>query len=425
MKVLHYTLGFNPIRTGGLINYVTSLLKSQQQMGIEVVALYPDFVNMINKNTSIKKKNSNDFIKFGIENSLPLPLFGGIKTPKDFIKTVDKDIYHDFLLRIKPDIIHVHSLMGIHKEFFESAISLNIPIVLTSHDYFGLAPEPNFYFDNHSYHNDNSLENWVLASKNALSTKKLRLFQTRMYPLFRKISKKINFKKENDVLNAEFNEDILKDYKNLRKYYEDIFKMISFYHFNSSVSKTVYEKNLNFKINSKILSLSMDYIENNAGGRNEVTSLKENIAYIGPDKDFKGFSEFIKLTNILDSELYNFHTYGYLPQFKYDNITQHGKYKISDLNNIYKNIDYLIVPSLWKETFGLIVLEALSFNTTVIVSENVGAKDIVPKEFRYNKLEEIPSILAKNKKYKINVKVMEQHTEELQKFYQEVINYEY
>ena len=35
------------------------------------------------------------------------------------------------------------------------------------------------------------------------------------------------------------------------------------------------------------------------------------------------------------------------------------------------------MPSIWKETFSLVTLEALSYGVPVLVSENVGAKAIV------------------------------------------------
>ena len=35
------------------------------------------------------------------------------------------------------------------------------------------------------------------------------------------------------------------------------------------------------------------------------------------------------------------------------------------------------MPSVWYETFGFTVLEALSYGVPVIVSENVGAKDLL------------------------------------------------
>jgi glycosyltransferase involved in cell wall biosynthesis len=37
------------------------------------------------------------------------------------------------------------------------------------------------------------------------------------------------------------------------------------------------------------------------------------------------------------------------------------------------------VPSICKETFSLVALEALSYGVPVMVSDNVGAKDIVAK----------------------------------------------
>ena len=47
---------------------------------------------------------------------------------------------------------------------------------------------------------------------------------------------------------------------------------------------------------------------------------------------------------------------------------------------VYSEIDILIVPSKWKETFGLIVLEGVSFGVKVFVSDSVGAKEILEKE---------------------------------------------
>jgi len=39
--------------------------------------------------------------------------------------------------------------------------------------------------------------------------------------------------------------------------------------------------------------------------------------------------------------------------------------------------DVLVVPSEWEETFGFTVLEALSYGIPVIVSNKVGAKDLI------------------------------------------------
>ena len=44
-----------------------------------------------------------------------------------------------------------------------------------------------------------------------------------------------------------------------------------------------------------------------------------------------------------------------------------------------KTLIFLLFQSKWKETFGLITIEALSYGVNVFVSENVGSKDLLPE----------------------------------------------
>lgn len=48
-----------------------------------------------------------------------------------------------------------------------------------------------------------------------------------------------------------------------------------------------------------------------------------------------------------------------------------------ELEQMMGEADVLVAPSIWYETFGFTVLEALSYGVPVIVSNHVGAKDIV------------------------------------------------
>ena len=68
---------------------------------------------------------------------------------------------------------------------------------------------------------------------------------------------------------------------------------------------------------------------------------------------------------------------GKVAQEKDWQIFYRGKFDSRSLATVYDGMDVLIVPSIWKETFGFVVLEALSYGVPVIVSDNVGAKDIV------------------------------------------------
>lgn len=58
-------------------------------------------------------------------------------------------------------------------------------------------------------------------------------------------------------------------------------------------------------------------------------------------------------------------------------IKVHDRYSYPELEKIFDETDVLVAPSIWYETFGFTVLEALSYGVPVIISGNVGAKDIL------------------------------------------------
>ena len=58
-------------------------------------------------------------------------------------------------------------------------------------------------------------------------------------------------------------------------------------------------------------------------------------------------------------------------------IIPHDRYNYDELEQIFDETDVLVAPSIWYETFGYTILVALSYGVPVIVSDNVGAKDIL------------------------------------------------
>lgn len=58
-------------------------------------------------------------------------------------------------------------------------------------------------------------------------------------------------------------------------------------------------------------------------------------------------------------------------------INVNGRYSYNELEKIFDETDVLIAPSMWYETFGYTVLEALSYGVPVIISGTVGTKDIL------------------------------------------------
>ena len=142
MKILHYALGFPPYRTGGLTKYCIDLMLTQAEQGHEVALLWPGRITIVKKKPEIHKgRNWNGIESFEIINPLPVPLDEGILDVDAYIKKGDETVYSKFLQDYSPDVIHIHTLMGLHKEFIHAANELGIRTVFTTHDYFGLCPK--------------------------------------------------------------------------------------------------------------------------------------------------------------------------------------------------------------------------------------------------------------------------------------------
>lgn len=406
MKILHYTIGFSPERTGGLPRYATDLMEQQVKDGHQVFALYPGRINILKRKSYIKKSkkfNYSNIQLFELINSLPLPLFGGIKEPKDFMTKTSSRIYESFLKYLDVDVIHVHTLMGIHKEFFEVAKKMNTKIVFTSHDYYGLSPVPDFFLNGKSWDSENSNQFWNNSAASAMTTFKLRIFQLSFYSTIRKFFSNTRRMRENEKVFESTKKDIdIRNFEALRNYYEKIFKMVDIYHFNSNISKSVFLNNFKWIENKRneVITITNASIQKNID-KNKTPHKITKIAYIGPYQENKGFYEFIKFAEKNKDKKFSFFVYGGNVKHKLPSyIINKGKYKHNEIKEIFSNIDLVLIPSLWKETFGFVTLEAISYGIPVMVSANVGSKLlldssqvfenvdnlIIPKEFKIDPL---------------------------------------
>ena len=178
MKILHYALGFPPYRTGGLTKYCTDLMLTQKEQGHQVALLWPGQMGFVNKTFKIRKGQSwNDIQSFEVINPLPVALDEGIVDIDAYTKSIDEKPYEKFLKNFNPDVIHIHTLMGLHREFIDIAKELGIRTVFTSHDYFGLCPKVTLFHDGKTCDDDHDCTDCVACNQTALSMKKITLMQ--------------------------------------------------------------------------------------------------------------------------------------------------------------------------------------------------------------------------------------------------------
>ena len=397
MRILHYIHGLPPVKVGGLIRYAVDLAIGQAENGQETILLFPGPIALKKASVSIKRwKRWRDIPCYRIYNPQYISNGYGIKEPELFMHTADINIFIKWLERIKPDVIHVHSFMGLYLEFLQAAKCLGIKIFYTTHDFFGLCPKIDL-LRNGNYCKEPNWDSCANCCCMAYNEKRLWLEQTDLYRLCRKsdalvkvlhssllrsLKAALTHENVNGMMlgqeNLESEVDITKreQYRSLQKYYLSFFELIDHYHFNSKQTRSVYEERLGRKEGITLPVQHKDIID-----RRKIRKYGNilRLGYLGTEMALKGYDFLIdELIKLYDKGKQEFVLNTYVVDGRNENfIKNHGPYKPERLEEVFSSMDLLIVPSLGLETFGMVVLEAFSFGVPVLMSEHVGAKMLV------------------------------------------------
>ncbi|MGM9947036.1 glycosyltransferase [Floccifex sp.] len=389
MRILHYSLGFPPYRSGGLTKFCVDLMAEQSKEGHTVAMLWPGQIGIINKKTVIKNQGevslgNQSILSFEIINPLPVSFDEGIANIYAFTVDTDKRPYDMLLNTFKPNIIHIHTLMGLHKSFLMAAKERNIRLVLSVHDFFPICPKVTMFRHESVCNSVQTCEGCGVCNTTALSLKKIEILQS---PLYRKMKesmlvKRLRKQHRDNYLNESTANDFAhpvgtaKDYKRLRNYYGSLIKLMDVIHYNSTLTKQIYESVFESP-NSNIINITHADIKNHRSIKCFSDDLIR-IRYLGPMGRAKGFFLLKEALDKLSSNQQNFCLdVHFTPPEKSPYIKVHERYTYQDLKKIFQETDVLVCPSILYETFGFTVLEALSYGVPVIISNNVGAKDIL------------------------------------------------
>lgn len=389
MRIMHYSLGFPPYRTGGLTKFCMDLMKEQVNEGHEVSLLWPGEIKQLNKGIKIKERPMVDGIRnLEIINPLPVSLDEGIKDCSAFMEEGNIDVYRKFLSHLRPDVIHIHTFMGLHKSLLEAAKSMDIRLVFTTHDYFPICPKVNMFRHGGICKSIESCADCGACNSTALSLTKIGILQSRFYRIIKdaQFIKTIRKKHRRRFLDDKGEIDykqfvgIADNYKQLRQHYISMLNLIDIIHCNSNVAKKVYQQYLSIKDSIiRVISITHGDINDNRK-RKEFSDREMKIRYLGPGGGAKGFTLLKESLDKLWIERQDFRLdIHFIPDNPSDYMITHERYNYSALEQIFNETDVLVSPSLWYETFGYTVLEALSYGVPVIVSSTVGAKDIITK----------------------------------------------
>lgn len=387
LRILHFALGLPPYRAGGMTRYVQDLMRVQVAAGSHTVSLlYPGAHGF--RATRILKRDPHDNVAvFELSNPPVVPLLSGISDPARIIRQADavpESEIEALLTELRPDILHIHTLMGIPSRLVSLAKARGTRVVFTTHDYFGLCARTTF-LDAHGNTCENpSPERCAECCANAPGYLHSFLYSQ---PIFHHLKKHLRrFStggRPPSESTPQSNRTIAphSDFARLLHYYLDQLSSIDRFHFTSSVSEASYRKQLPM-ISGTRIPVTLRSIEDHRKSRHQTASPKIRLGFVGDSAPFKGYSH---LTSHLQTlrregfENWELHVFGHGHESDAPapGVFIHGPFEHSQIGDIYGDLDLLVVPSLWNETFSLVTLEALSFGTPALVHPSVGAKDLV------------------------------------------------
>ena len=158
--------------------------------------------------------------------------------------------------------------------------------------------------------------------------------------------------------------------------------MIDTFHFNSENTANIFASFTNIPGCSKVVSITHSGILDSRTIKKFDNSVLR-LGFIGSEAPYKGLPilrRVIKdLNNMGLSQRVELNVYGGRTgnDLELNNVFFKGRFNNAQMKVVYDTMDLLIVPSVCYETFSLITLEALQYGVPVLVSDNVGAKDVV------------------------------------------------
>lgn len=450
MNIVHYFIGIPPIRHGGAPSYALDLLMGQAKCkDIHVSILVPGETLRIGKKAVIKfAGNFRGISCYEISNPVIEPLLYGIRKAEYILegeRYFEMSNIREYFENVKPDIIHVHTLMGLPIAFLIFMKDMGVKFVYTSHDYYGICPRVNLV--NKFGHICNNASGIFCDDCNKSAKKRLflqivnsNLFLKGKWLLPRNIIKRQGHRLPvQNMPSLSFNNS--SQFIKLHSHYQTFFSQFDAIHFNSYVSRDVFAYYMKLPYN-EVIPITTNSIYDRRQIKNFNNDVRISfIAGLGAAKGFPMLKRV--LTELYDEGYKNWNLNVWEDGKKEtdsccENIEYRGRFSKDELHEVYDFMDLLVVPSIWKETFSLVALEAISFGVPVLMSDNVGAKLLIKDDFPdfiFHSEEELKrkmrdilidtSLLARfNKKIVLTDKINfseDKHVSDINDFYRKVL----
>lgn len=333
IKVLVVNTLYHPFEVGGAEKSVKSLCeklaKDDFDIGVLSLSNETDSLETIKGIKIWRLKTRNIYWPFSSKTKSKITkiIWHAIDRQNLFPQVKIKKILQEF----KPQIIHTNNLSGLTTSIWKIALKRKIPVVHTLRDYYLICPKSTMFKGDH--------------------------------------------KCSNQCIDCEFFSKKQKKLSNI-----------------PSVVVGISQRILDIHTSKGYFSTSGKQVIYNGFSINKLTHMRARtkpltIGFIGQLKRAKGFDMLVNALNTLNHYDWKLLIAGdYSPKQKIETNKKIPKEKVDFLGfvkqkNFFEKVDFLVVPSIWEEPFGRVIVESFSSNTPVIAS-NIGG---IPEIFHCNK----------------------------------------
>jgi len=434
VRILQVVHGFPPKQRAGTEIYTYHLSKELAKRH-KVHVLYPSWGDVAKPTLVTFDQEDLILHKLELPNNKIQRFWKLLFFENTYMNKNIEEIFRELLKEIEPDIVHFEHLINLSVTLIDVAKEFDIPTVLTLHDYWFICPniqllkydyticegpEPNkchkCWIKKHSEQLSDALNSYGIPG--TIAQKSLN-FILRIFNPPRK------FKERNEFLRAELAkvDKIIAPSRFLREV---------FIRYGVPEDKIIYSENgYNLNVFKGFKKKTKD-------------TSKIIFGFVGGISKHKGVHILVDAFMKVPEEKAELRIYGsYNPSSKYvreilakikskQNIRFMGKF--GDIKEPYSEIDILVVPSIWHETGGpLVIREALATKTPVIASrvgsipeliaDNVNGLLIEPNNLKdlYEKIMRViehPELIEKFKANIIRPRSMEEQAREIEKIYE-------
>lgn len=446
MNIAHITTE-NPFKGhGGLSAYVRDILY-EQLPNHQLLVIFPGTSSLFSNKIFLKTYRHFNIKAFEIMNPVPATFLEGCAFPELEINNekLNKIILHTFI-RHKIELVHFHTFIGLNSTLLKILHKHHIKTCYTAHDYQPLCPKITLLdFEQKICTDINKGLSCCHCNQHALSTRSFKIRNSfagnylKKFDLIKGLIKSIMFNKysSRSELSIDYNKS--NQYEDRRIHY---IKM-----FNKYLNRIIVSSNLSYSYFQKlgITTAHTKILMANKSISNKIVKFPSHvksspkIGYIGGYRVEKGFQFLIsELDKFCQTEKTSVELIVTGSGSK--NIVCSSKkivvknYGYISRKNLYSLFDILIVPSIWPETFGLVVPEALSNGKIVLASCNVGSANELFSEnlLRYesktdfsHQLKKSISMVNKQSSPPSSLNLLwDNHVESLRATYQHILNEE-